>query len=79
VQIELHVSWGQNLQERLVRDPELISKITTAFGYNPKNKQQSSKCKSPTSPCPKTVRQDSLNVAIMPTVVQTLKELFINP
>jgi hypothetical protein len=78
MQFELHVSWGQNLQEKLVRDPELILKITTAFGYNQKNKQQSSKFKSPTSPCPKTARQVSLNVASTPTVVQTFKELFIN-
>jgi hypothetical protein len=77
VQIELHVSKGLNHQERLVRDPEFLSKITTGFGYNPENKQPS-KCKSPTSPSPKNIRQVSLNMASMPTVGETFKEICIN-
>jgi hypothetical protein len=78
VQKESHVIKGQDLQERLVRDPEFLLKITAGFVHNPDNKQRSSKCKSPTSSCPKNARQVSLIVASMPTVVDTLKEIFIN-
>lgn len=78
MQKESHVIKGQDLQERLVRDPEFFLKITTGFGHNPENKRQSSKCKSPTSPSPKNARQVSLIVANMPTVVDTFKEIFIN-
>jgi hypothetical protein len=38
VQKESHVIKGQDLQERLVRDPEFLLKITTGFGHNPENK-----------------------------------------
>jgi hypothetical protein len=78
VQKESLVIKGQDLQERLVRVPEFLSTITTGFGHNPENNRQSSKCKSPTSPCPKNARQGSLIVASMPTVVETFKEIFIN-
>jgi hypothetical protein len=61
---------GQDLQESLIKDPEFLSKITTGFWHNPENKRQSSKCKSPTSPCPKNARQVSLIVASMPTVAE---------
>ena len=78
MQKEGHVIKDQDLQERLVRDPEFLLKITTGFRHNPENKQESSKCKSPTPACPKNARQVSLIVTSMPTVVDTFKEIFIN-
>jgi hypothetical protein len=75
---ENHVIKGQDLQERLVKDPEFLLKITTGFGHNPENKRQSSKCKNATSPCPKDARQVSLIVVSLPNVGDTFKEIFIN-
>jgi hypothetical protein len=35
VQMESHVSKGEDLQESLVRDPEFLLKITAGFEHNP--------------------------------------------